>query len=75
VDTRIELFPPEIWKDYFYVSSALPGWEDLLDRYGIKTLMISPEGQAELAAAAEASPEWRRVHRDQAATIFVKEPD
>lgn len=75
VDTRIELFPPEVWEDYLYIGNALPGWEELLDRYGIETLMISPEGQAELAASAEASPRWRRAYRDQAAVIFVRKPD
>lgn len=72
VDSRVELYPPQIWDDYFVLSNALYDWEARLESYGINTLMLHPENQARLIEAASASPRWVLRYQDQAAVIFSR---
>ena len=74
VDSRIELYPVEVWLDYLHISAARCGWEERLARYGVRTLMLSPQEQPALVAAARASPHWHRVYEDTAAVLFVRQP-
>jgi len=72
VDSRIELYPAEIWRDYLLISAALTGWDDLLDQYQVNTLMLSPTDQSTLITAVEAHRQWERVYQDSAAEIFIR---
>ena len=72
VDSRIELYPEDIWDDYWSISSAQGNWQDLLDEYQVNTLMLEPEKQDDLVKAADASPAWQRVYEDTSAIIFVR---
>jgi hypothetical protein len=46
VDSRIELYTPEIWQDYLSISNALGDWEQTLGEYEVNSLMLSPSEQA-----------------------------
>ena len=72
VDPRIELYPIETWWDYSAVGNALPGWQNLLDQYEIRTLMLSPENQAPIVAALRDSPDWILEYEDLVALIFTR---
>jgi hypothetical protein len=72
VDPRIELFPEKVWEDYWVMTTAQPGWEQLLNVYDVNTLMLEPEKQVGLVDAADASPAWQRVYEDPSAVIFVR---
>jgi hypothetical protein len=74
VDSRIELYPTQIWFDYIEISTAQPGWEEKLADYAVNTLMLSPTEQADLIAAAQKSPNWQQMYEDAAAVIFVRQP-
>ncbi len=73
VDPRIELYPAELWLDYIRISAGAPGWEERLEKYGIRTLMLSPQEQAGLVQAAQASGQWREFYSDTASIILVRE--
>jgi hypothetical protein len=72
VDTRLELHPLETWLDYLEISGGRGDWEGLLAKYGINTLMLSPDEQAALYNAALASPDWRLAYSDDRAYLFVR---
>ncbi len=72
VDSRIELYPLEVWLDYLRISAAECDWEARLAHYGVRTLMLSPQEQPALVEAARASPHWRELYADEAAVIFVR---
>jgi hypothetical protein len=74
VDSRIELYPPEVWRDYLEISAADEGWEQRLEQYGVNTLMLSPREQPSLVAAVEGSPDWRLAFRDSEAVVYVRIP-
>jgi len=71
VDSRIELYPPEIWYDYVGISAAAEGWEDRLSKYGVRTLMLSREEQPALVEAAEESARWEEMYSDGVAVILT----
>lgn len=72
VDPRIELYPPEIWAEYDRLSRAQPGWQELVKRYSINTMMLETRDQAALLQAALASGEWQEAARFGATAILVK---
>jgi len=71
VDSRIELYSPEIWYDYIGISAATENWEERLSKYGVRTLMLSTEEQPALVAATEESERWQTVYDDEAAVVFT----
>jgi hypothetical protein len=72
VDSRIELYPVEIWQDYLEISAAKGGWEAKVDRYGINTLMLSPSTQRLLVEAVSESSHWQLVFEDAHSVLFVR---
>ena len=73
IDPRIELYPAEIWREYLMVINALPGWEERLEAYGVRTLMLDPQDQAELIKQVDRSANWRRLYADEAAVIYTRQ--
>jgi hypothetical protein len=71
-DPRIDLYPPEIWQDYITLINAIPGWEKIMIRDDIKTVMLNPEEESALVAALEQSPGWNLVFADSTAVIFTR---
>ena len=73
IDTRIELYPSAVWREYFLVSEGQFGWEAVLARYGINTILANKERQKLLVAAAQASGAWRTIYEDdQTALLALK---
>ena len=72
VDSRIELYPVEIWKDYLEVSSAMGDWEATLDKYGVNTLMLSLDTQWPLVEEARKSHDWQLVFQDNKSAVFMR---
>jgi hypothetical protein len=58
VDSRIELFPADVWADHLAVTAAEPGWQAILDRWGVTIVVVAPD-QPELLAAIGADPGWQ----------------
>jgi hypothetical protein len=72
VDSRIELYPINIWNDYLLISSGGSDWEAKLDQYKISTLLLEPVVQLGLIRAVSVSPNWQEVYRDSQAVIFIR---
>ena len=72
VDSRIELYPMNIWDDYLAISAGQCDWEAKLAEYGISTLLLEPEKQLGLIQAASTSPNWQEVYRDNQAIVFTR---
>jgi hypothetical protein len=61
LDGRIEIYPDAVWQDYLALRAAQPGWQEVLERYGVDYLVLDAqdEGQAPLRQAVAASPAWQ----------------
>ena len=72
VDSRIELYPRDIWNDYLLISAGGSDWEVKLDQYEVSTLFLEPVNQLGLIQVAGVSPNWTEVYRDSQAVIFIR---
>jgi hypothetical protein len=72
VDSRVELFPDRIWAEYFDVLHAAPHWEDVLDRWEVDTIVVTPDRQPDLFAAIRSSTAWAERLRDPEGWVFVR---
>ncbi len=72
VDSRIELFPEEVWNDYYLVSAGREGWQDVLSRWDVQVLILQPDQASGLLAVLPAHPEWAPVARNEEGAVFVR---
>jgi hypothetical protein len=72
VDPRIELYPQDIWMDYHIISNGIPGWEQRLEKYDARTLMLSKTFQEKLIEELRESGLWDLVYQDEIAVIYIK---
>ncbi len=57
--------PQQVWTDFGCVTLAADGWEKVVDRYGIDTLVLSPREHAALVQAARFSSKWTPVYENE----------
>jgi hypothetical protein len=73
IDGRFEARQVQVWKDYLSISRARADWQETLDRYGVKTLILSKEFHADLIRIVRDTEGWREVYQDRMGTVFVEE--
>jgi len=73
VDPRIELFPEVVWDEYFLVSAGREGWEEVLDRWDVRVLVLEPTQAEGLLAVIGANPEWRRIAVDALGAVYIRD--
>lgn len=72
IDPRVELYPLGLWEDYATVVVADPGWQTILERWQVDTLLLDRSRQAPLIAAASTAG-WRERWADAHSVIFERE--
>jgi hypothetical protein len=70
IDDRYDMYPRSVIFDYFELTSGKPGWEKVLDRYDVDTIVWGRDSS--LAALLDRSDEWQRVHRDATDAVWVR---
>jgi hypothetical protein len=70
IDGRTDVFDGQAIDDYLRVGELLPGWRDLLGRYGVGTALVQRDSR--LAAALGDDPDWREVYSGPIECIFVR---
>ncbi len=68
VDGRSDFYGDAFGEEYLQVLDVQVGWDKILNRYGIDTVMLSP-GLA-LCQAMKISSEWRVIFDDHQAVVF-----
>ncbi|MHB9091725.1 MAG: hypothetical protein ACYC7H_09915, partial [Chloroflexota bacterium] len=76
LDTRVELYPESVWRDYTKVSLA-QDWRTICDKYRINLLVLPRNGgykgfQLPLLGDALRSPEWTVVYEDSISVVFSR---
>jgi hypothetical protein len=72
VDPRIELFPDDVWSDYFAVEDGRDGWDATLRRWNVDALILHPGWASGLLAVIDQSPDWRRVTTSPDGSVYVR---
>jgi hypothetical protein len=71
VDSRIEVFAPDVWEDYGAVTDGRDGWPAVLDRWDV-SIVVADDRLAGLGDRLENADGWRRVHVGRDFRIFVR---
>ncbi|HVN54276.1 MAG TPA: hypothetical protein VMT46_08095 [Anaerolineaceae bacterium] len=69
IDGQTDFYGENLTRQYETVINAAPGWQAVLDRYGVRWVLI-PEGNS-LGKALEQSIHWEEVYKDPTAEIYV----
>ena len=74
MDGRIEIYPDDVWQAYAKVTCGQPGWDEVLTRYHIDTLLLDGDyhRRTGLLDQVERSPNWRKRHEAGSALLFVR---
>jgi hypothetical protein len=70
LDDRYDMFPVEVIDDFMLISRGQPGWDRLLDRYDVETI-VWPADRA-FVGLLRASGEWTEIHQDKTWVAFVR---
>ena len=73
VDSRLELYPIQIWNDYIMISTGNCQWEELIQKYGFRTLMLSRQNQASLMQKIEDSGKWILEYEDPNVALYTRQ--
>jgi len=70
VDGRTDLYGDRVLNDYLRAALAKPGWDRVLDKYGIGFVVV--EQDSPLAHWLERESAWRKTYEDEKAVVFVR---
>lgn len=82
VDGRTDLYDDAFLRDYLKVVMARPGWEEVLERYGVNLIVIERDSVLATVLALTPAPsptkgegrgDWRLAYSDDQAVVFVRE--
>jgi hypothetical protein len=74
VDSRIEIFPTDVWDDYFTVTNGGASWQEVLDRWDVNVVIVHPEQSQDLITVIGNDPDWREVFHDATGSVYVRTP-
>jgi hypothetical protein len=69
IDSRSDVYSQQLLQDYAAITALAPGWQGLLDRYAVRSVLLpASEPLAQLLAL---SPEWRCAAADASAVAVL----
>ncbi len=71
VDSRIEIVPEDIWRDYGQVGFAGASWRDVLDKWDVQAIVASKDWKL-LPILEQPGSGWREVYADDDGALFVR---
>jgi hypothetical protein len=73
IDTRIQVvYPPALFDEYLAIATASPNWQELLEKYDINLLLLSPVSQSRLIVTLNSKPEWCKLYEDGVALVYAR---
>ena len=69
IDGRLFPFVPSVLEDYRAIISARPGWEEVIDRRGVRTIFVRPTDAIAVRAVERG---WHAIYVDAIAVVLVK---
>jgi len=72
VDSRIELFPGELWTDARQVENGTGEWLSILDKYVVDAFIVAKTQNPEINAALDGSPKWHLAYSDADGSIWIR---
>jgi hypothetical protein len=70
IDGQTDFYGEALTSEYMQVGAAAPGWEAILDKYGVRWALLPSDSR--LARELGGDPGWRVEYRDGFATVLVR---
>jgi hypothetical protein len=70
IDGRLDMYGSAITTGYGDVVAAAPDWRQVLDKYGVKTMLV--EKDSALSTLLLADSGWDRIYRGDVEEVFVR---
>ena len=70
--TNLHLAPRQVWRDYLRVARGQSGWEGILDKYDVGTLVVHKELQVPMARNIRRTRLWRIVYEDRQGVVLQR---
>jgi hypothetical protein len=74
IDSRNTIYPEESFKTYLEVQSARPGWEQTLDHYGVRFVILNRKHDVELVRALGESKTWKKLAQNASTVLYSNCP-
>lgn len=68
----VHVAPPRVWKDYLALARAEPGFETLLDRYRVNTIIVQKERQVRTARLVRKLTGWEITYEDDLGFVATR---
>ncbi len=68
IDGRSDFFSERVARQYVEVGQGSAGWRDVLDEYGVDTILIPPNGALDELLGKDSG--WQTVDRDSEAVLY-----
>lgn len=72
VNSHSPVVPREVWDDFLRISAGAHGWDDLLSRYGVNTVVLARGDRPELEGLLGHHDEWTLAYEDHAGSVFER---
>ena len=72
ITNRIEDFDEQIFVDNRKLMSGSYDWQAILDKYGVKTLLLDRANNKPLIKAVNSSNDWKQVYQDDLMSIYER---
>lgn len=72
VNSHAHAVPKEVWQSYLQVIQLSSGWQDVLDRYGVNTVVADKAVRENLIKALKDDDKWRIGYEDHVAAVFIR---
>jgi hypothetical protein len=71
IDGRTDMYGADRMKEYLTLAHAMPGWKKIVDKYAFSSILF--DTHSPLANALAEDGDWRLIHSDPLASIFLRE--
>jgi hypothetical protein len=72
LDSRIELFPADVWDRYEAVAAGGPEWRAILDAWGVTLVIATNDRPGGLLEQLATDAGWREAYSDADGRLFVR---
>ncbi len=72
VNSHAHQVPREVWQHYMQIIEQNAGWDDLLDRYSVNTVILDTEFRQSFIRRLKDEAKWKLTYEDQRAAIFTR---
>ena len=72
VNSHAHLVPRDVWQAYLQVSEAQGGWEEILDRYGVNTIVIDQLNREALIKKLKENDKWKLDFEQDGELVFLR---